>query len=345
MKYDFSDEMFDLSLDKNIDVEVEKIFNFYRNVGFPNYDKDDYNIEKELKKLKKFDENSLFDENTKIIKQNLTAQGVLWTYFPHWIEVKCGGEKYSLAERWDNDEDVKKLIKKTYIWKCKHHEPHWTNNRIRQNAKVFLTGQSVSNFRPTVAKFIYNKYGNNGKVMDMSAGYGGRLFGFMASNCKEYWGFEPCIKTFKGLDELWRDLIKYDDTGKIPCLINHGSEILIDCKNKFDLCFTSPPYFDTEKYSDEETQSYKKYPQIDLWINGFLKDTIKNCHQYLKDDGTLIINIANTPKYPIIEQSTIDVAKDVGFVLIDTLYMELSSVAKNKGRKFEPIFVFRKDDK
>ena len=45
-KYDFSDEMFNLSLDKNVDVEVEKIFSFYRSVGFPNYSKEDYDLEK-----------------------------------------------------------------------------------------------------------------------------------------------------------------------------------------------------------------------------------------------------------------------------------------------------------
>ena len=86
MKYDFSNEMFNLSLDKNIDEEVEKIFNFYRNVGFPNYSKEDYNLEKEFKKLKDFDEKSLLDGKT--IKQNMLGQGVLWTYFPHWINAE-----------------------------------------------------------------------------------------------------------------------------------------------------------------------------------------------------------------------------------------------------------------
>ena len=46
-KYDFSDEMFNLSLNKIVDIEVDKIFNFYRKHGFPNYDRDDYDIHKE----------------------------------------------------------------------------------------------------------------------------------------------------------------------------------------------------------------------------------------------------------------------------------------------------------
>ena len=227
-KYDFSDEMFNLSLDKDVDTEVDKIFNFYRKHGFPNYDRDDYDIHKELQKLKDFDEKSLFDPETKTIKQNMTGIGVLWTYFPHWIEIPCGSDTQSLKEMWDNDALLKKLIKKTYIWKCKHREPHWTNNRIRQNAKVFLTGQSVSNFRPTVAKFIYNTYGNNGNVFDMSSGFGGRLIGFYSSNCKEYVGSEPSTKTYEGLQSLNNDL---KENNKIATIVKSGSEIKL---NGFD---------------------------------------------------------------------------------------------------------------
>lgn len=339
-KYDFSDEMFNLSLDKDIDIEVDKIFNFYRNHGFPNYNRDDYDIHKELQKLKDFNEKSLFDPETKTIKQNMTGIGVLWTYFPHWIEILCGSDTQTLKEMWDNDEKLKKLIKKTYIWKCKHREPHWTNNRIRQNAKVFLTGQSVSNFRPTVAKYIYNTYGNQGKIFDMSSGFGGRLMGFYASNCKEYVGCEPSTKTYEGLQLLNNDL---SGLNKVVTIVKSGSEIKLNGFDEyFDLCFTSPPYFDTEKYSTEETQSYIKYPELERWLDGFLKDTINNCYQYTKPNGYTIINIANTPRYDILEQKTIETALSSGFKHVDTLFMELSSVSKNKGRKTEPIFVFQK---
>lgn len=339
-KYDFSDEMFNLSLDKDIDIEVDKIFNFYRNHGFPNYNRDDYDIHKELQKLKDFNEKSLFDPETKTIKQNMTGIGVLWTYFPHWIEIPCGSDTQSLKEMWDNDEKLKKLIKKTYIWKCKHREPHWTNNRIRQNAKVFLTGQSVSNFRPTVAKYIYNTYGNQGKIFDMSSGFGGRLMGFYASNCKEYVGCEPSTKTYEGLQLLNNDL---SGLNKVVTIVKSGSEIKLNGFDEyFDLCFTSPPYFDTEKYSTEETQSYIKYPELERWLDGFLKDTINNCYQYTKPNGYTIINIANTPRYDILEQKTIETALSSGFKHVDTLFMELSSVSKNKGRKTEPVFVFQK---
>ena len=41
-------------------------------------------------------------------------------------------------------------------------------------------------------------------------------------------------------------------------------------ENHFDTIFTSPPYFNVEKYSDEDTQSYVRYKNIDSWNKNFL---------------------------------------------------------------------------
>ena len=38
----------------------------------------------------------------------------------------------------------------------------------------------------------------------------------------------------------------------------------------FDFCFTSPPYFNAEEYSNEEVQSYKKYSTYGEWFDNFL---------------------------------------------------------------------------
>ena len=108
-----------------------------------------------------------------------------------------------------------------------------------------------------------------------------------------------------------------------------------------DLCFTSPPYFDTEKYSDEETQSFKKYPTKDEWVNGFLQKTIENCYNGLKGNKYMLINIANTPKYKFIEEETVRISRELGFKQEQTIELTLSSIM-GAGYKYEPIFVFKK---
>ena len=45
------DDIFNLSYDKDIDVEVEKLLKYYRKHGFPNYSSSDYSVEHELSKL------------------------------------------------------------------------------------------------------------------------------------------------------------------------------------------------------------------------------------------------------------------------------------------------------
>jgi len=124
-------------------------------------------------------------------------------------------------------------------------------------------------------------------------------------------------------------------------LFNIGSELYKPKKESLDLCFTSPPYFDTEKYSEEESQSYIKFETIEKWINGFYKKTILNCFNGLKKGGYMIINIADTPKHKWIESETILISESLGFTLMDILKLELSSISGN-GAKYEPIFIFKK---
>ena len=125
-------------------------------------------------------------------------------------------------------------------------------------------------------------------------------------------------------------------------IYKQGSEDFIPEKNSLDLCFTSPPYFDTEKYSDEPTQSYIKFPTENEWMNEFMRKTMENCYYGLKGGKYMLINIANTSKHKFIEDSTIKIAEECGFTYKDTLQLTLSSVM-GAGYKYEPIFVFKKE--
>jgi hypothetical protein len=290
----------------------------------------------ELDKLIKFNETSIILDDS--FNQTMHGCGLLWTYFPHWVSVKCGDDTSSILDKWEDDDKLKLLIRKTYNWQLKHGNGIFTVNRLRQNAKVYLNKQSVSNFRPSVAKCIYNLYGNTGTVWDMSGGWGGRLFGFLASNCEEYIATEPSSLSHEGLLNLAND---YAYRNKKVTIHKCGSEDFIPTENSLDLCFTSPPYFDTEKYADESSQSYSKYPTKDSWLNGFLSKTIQNCYFGLKHGGKLIINISNTPKYNFLESETIRIAEENGFKLVETRFLILSSIS-GKGIKREPIFVFVK---
>ena len=325
----------------DVDIEdgVEIIFKYYREHGFPHYTVREDEKYTHMKKLRKFDVNNIFIDNQ--IIQTMHALRLAWNYFPHWVDVQCGSSKMPPIGYFNDDTMLKGIIRKTWIWQLNYGANKFTENRFRQCLKLYQGSQGVSNFRPTAAKVIYEKFGGD-VVWDMSCGWGGRLLGFLASsNTKQYIGTEPSSKTYDGLLKIKKD---FSYLRKQVNIYKLGSEEYKPLKESLDLCFTSPPYFDTEKYSLESTQSFVKFPTKNKWVNGFLKKTIQNCYNGLKENKYMLINIANTPKYKFIEEETVRISRELGFVQEDTVQLTLSSVM-GAGYKYEPIFVFRKESK
>jgi len=257
------------------------IFHYYREHGFPYYYFDDESRLKEFRKLMNYDRSNLFQDG--VFKQTMHGLGLAWSYFPYSFEVKCGN-KISPYEAFMDDEIFMKVIQKrlkmgTYM----------SDSGIRKMLKIYSGVQAVSNFRPTAAATIYDVFAKDGVVWDMSGGWGGRLFGAIASGVKRYIATEPSTETFEGLMEIVEDYGENIDTW----IYNMGSEDYKPNKNSLNLCFTSPPYFDLEKYSDEKTQSYIKYPTKEEWIEGYLTETFKNCYYGLKSGAVMLINIAD----------------------------------------------------
>lgn len=310
-----------------------KVYDYYKSTGFPYYKLSIEEQRKKLKTFEKYDTSSILMEDGITLKQTMHALAVAWTYFPHSWKVSCNGTP-TPYDIYHNDETFMKVIEKRFLTGT-----YISDSGIRKMLKSYTGTQSVSNFRPSVAKWIYDNYSGLGTVWDMSGGYGGRLLGALVSKkVKKYIATEPCNKTRFGLIQMGNNLSKEYDT-EVE-IVGLGSEVYVPEKETFDLCFTSPPYFNTEMYSDELTQSCNKFPKKDQWIDGFLRKTLDNCHRALKPDGHLIINIANVKTYPKLQDDFLKVAEEK-FLHIKTYKYSLSGFYKY-GFKYEPIYVFRK---
>lgn len=319
--------------DEQLQSYIEDVFVYYRKKGFPYFSIDSEYREKELNKFLKVNHMTLF--NGDIIGQHMAGLSYCWSFMPHSFNVSCNNLKTPL-EVFNNDELLKKVIYKRIKM-----GDNMSDNGLRKMLKIFTGTQCVSNFRPTAAAVLYELYAKNKIVWDMSSGYGGRLLGAIKAGVKKYIGTEPCTETYNGLLSII-DNIK-NKTNTEMKIYKKGSEESLPEKNSLDFCFTSPPYFDTEKYSNEDTQSYKKYPTKNEWLNGYLRKTFENCYYGLKNNGVMAINIANVKSYNNLEEDCIIVAKDSGFKLEKTIKYSLSSLNKNKKYKYEPIFIFRKE--
>ncbi len=306
----------------------KEVFDYYRSNGFPFYPTTKKFRDNEFKKLRSFCGDILIDKK---LKQTMHGLSLAWSYFPHSFSISCNN-LYTPMQIFNDDEKFKKVIEKRMRM-----GDNMSDAGIRKMLKIFTGTQSVSNFRPTSAKALYDYFAKDGVVWDMSCGFGGRLLGFMVSGAKKYIGTEPCELTYNGLLRL-----KEDYGNNNIELYKCGSETFIPDKNSLDFCFTSPPYFDCEKYSDEDTQSYIKFKTKEEWLNGFLYKTFCNCHYGLKNGKYMAINIANTKTFKDLEQCTVEMALKAGFKFKDKYYYLLSSLSHKKDFKYEPIFIFKK---
>jgi hypothetical protein len=318
------------------DAYCEDVFKYYRERGFPYYEYTEKQKKNEIKKLINYNFSPLISNG--VIKQTMHGLGLAWSYFPDSWKVKCGSMRTPMEVFLDDDLFRQAIKKRTQIG------TYMSDSGMRKILRMFTGTQGVSNFRPTAAGAIYEHYGGEGVTWDMSSGYGGRFLGAAtSSNIKEYIGTDPCSSTFIGLKNMESDLHKFGRKDFLSRLLKIGSEEhdLYDMIGDVDLCFTSPPYFNKEKYSDETTQSYIKYPKKSKWLEAYFEKTIKNCFTVLKPKGFLILNVANTSTFPNFEQQTQLLAKKIGFIYHRSLKLKLSGLMKSD-YKYEPIFVWQK---
>ena len=153
---------------QDIDFAVNTIFEYHRKKGFPHYNVPKHKRLEQLKSLKRFDEKTIYKDGK--LDQTMHALSLAWSYFPHWVEVECGNNKMKPIDYWNDDDKLKEIIKKTWDWQLKHGNGKFTLNRLRQNFKIYGGNQSVSNFRPSVAKWIYNTFADDGVVYELWLG-------------------------------------------------------------------------------------------------------------------------------------------------------------------------------
>ena len=156
----------------------------------------------------------------------------------------------------------------------------------------------ASQFKPSIAKAFYD-YFKSENVLDFSAGWGDRLAGFYCGDTTlHYVGIDPNTKNHPNYErqvEFYKKHQTFFEEDKKVDLIPLPAEDVdySEYENHFDTIFTSPPYFNVEKYSDEDTQSYLRYQDIDSWNKNFLHKALGKMIPTLKDGGILAINIAD----------------------------------------------------
>ena len=155
-----------------------------------------------------------------------------------------------------------------------------------------------SQFKPNAAKALYD-YFDVKNVLDFSAGWGDRLAGFYASlNTELYVGLDPRVENHP----IYHKQAQYYD--KLLTMFEKKKEVFFHAEpaedfdyseynDTFDIVFTSPPYFNVERYSYDDTQSWVRYKTINDWNKDFLHKAIEKMWSSIRSGGKLCVNISD----------------------------------------------------
>lgn len=312
--------------------EIAKdVYNFLLKYDFNKFKFEKEDLDRSWKALCKFEcKTTIRDEITYVSNAGTSGNAIYRSYFPNINKIR-GNKRPSI---YDVLTDKDKLW--AVIFNRIGNSLLYNDNRSGipvQYPMPMKIGQMLigaknsglasmgSIFKPSVAKCVYDKYVKPGnKVLDYSCGFGTRLLGLMSLNRGAlYYGYEPNSETYNHLNKMIKD---YNFKAEIKMCGSEEEKF----DQKFDFIFSSPPYFTQEKYCDEETQCYNKYPEYEGWLEGYWRQTVKNIKEMSHSETIFGINVGGQSNELMqrIEKDINRIIGEEGYNLIDTWYMETS---------------------
>ena len=293
-------------------------------------------------------------------------------YFQQENRMKCGTNSCSAPlEIWSDKEKLSRM--NWHFWRPGvMGDTDITEKSFRGAFR--LGTYTATQFKPSVAKALYEKH-NAKNVLDTSCGWGDRLAGFYGTkNTNMYVGCDPNPDVF---EVYKKQCIFYEEMlgNKTPIL--NESENYFECigkktvkiwnlpsedvdwslyNNTFDFYFTSPPYFETEKYGSDtekvDNQSWSRYSSFEGWKNDFFFKVTEMIWPTIVDNGFMMINIIEPRSKSGVRYSLCDDMVDE-FLSFDGCFylgkigmrmMARPHAKELKGVFIEPIWTFRKNN-
>lgn len=211
-------------------------------------------------------------------------------FFPNFydIEDKKGNSFKSL---W-----TAKNLEKVLRWNRKSHSTPYLSEIKRGIYFNFGLAKSTM-YRPQMAKMVVANLGVK-NVFDPCAGWGGRLLGSVAAGVDSYTAFEPNTETYEGLLRMV-DFLNIKD--KVHLYKDSALNMEEYNISNIDVVLTSPPYFDLEVYSHEDTQSIVGCTSYQMWVDTFLHPLVIKAQQTLTPNGWSCWNVHNVGKMKMID--------------------------------------------
>lgn len=150
-----------------------------------------------------------------------------------------------------------------------------------------------STFKATVSKALIQFFQGK-RILDFCAGWGDRLLGALArqNEIEYYYGVDPNKLLHPNYQMMIKEFAAEDNLNKFQMIVSAFEKWQIPTGKTFDLILGGPPYYDYEKYGEnDEEQSIRSYPTIAEWTVRFLFGSIKKCWDVLEEGGHMLLNV------------------------------------------------------
>ena len=183
----------------------------------------------------------------------------------------------SLYDKMNDDEKYTKLYEKT----IKLNRTGTLANRLFEAERF---NGAVVFFKSSTAKFLYKKYGAT-KVLDFTAGWGGRMLGAYALGI-DYTGIDTNTNLKPAYDSMIDELGELNKKPKLNMIWESCLNVDFS-KLDYDFVLTSPPYINLEVYENMTPFANNK-----AFYEQFLIPMIDKSLKHIKKGGKVAINIS-----------------------------------------------------
>lgn len=263
--------------------DIHEIFRKLRN-----YHSNDSEGNFEIPIRKRLPEPCFIDQPLALIKaDNVYELNKLPDYFTEYqrVRAKYYGEEFSPYEYYMANKDK-------FNGTVHQKREQLYNTKIR-DSKYKSNLREANQFKITITTYIID-YFNCRKMLDFSSGWGDRLLGAIVRDI-EYVGIDANKDLKYGHDEIIKT---FGDKNKHRIIYNYAEDVNYDdLDDDFDICFTSPPFFNVEIYSED----IKLADSYVVWMKDFLFKVLNEVWKKIRVGGHLCIHFGDTKVYNLVE--------------------------------------------
>jgi hypothetical protein len=204
----------------------------------------------------------------------------LTDFFTEHVRVSCNFKRFiSPIKYWNkNKKNIWKRISRSDIYGLR--EYLYANTRLCNNFRITVSLAILQMFKPK-------------KWLDISAGWGDRLISAILYGVDLYVATDPNIDLHPYYEQIIKTLVPLKDQSNF-IIYPSGFETVTLPKTKFDIVFSSPPFFDLEQYSTHQGDSLQ-YTTEEAWCMKFLWPSLIKSYLHLKRNGHMILYMNGSP--------------------------------------------------